>query len=105
MATKFNATRFNKRMIKLRGIKKNVMQKAFAYFKGITPVDTGNARRNTRLSSTYRIVANYAYAFVLDKGRHMTSSGARGSKQAPQGMSKPTIKKFGQWVNNFIRGV
>jgi hypothetical protein len=92
-------------MIKLQGVKRNVMTKAFAYFKSITPIDTGNARRKTRLDSRFRIIANYAYAFVLDKGRHMASRGMRGSKQAPKGMSNPTIKKFGQWVKNFIRGV
>lgn len=91
-------------MTALRGCKKNVIQKAFAYFKGLTPVRTGFAKRNTKLVNDV-IEAAYAYAFVLDKGRHMTPRGARGSKQAPEGMSKPTIKKFGEWVRNFIKGV
>lgn len=59
-------------------------------YKG-TPVDSGNARRKTRLSKD-TIVANYQYASVLDKGRHMTNRGMRGSIQAMQGMTKPTIK-------------
>lgn len=96
--------KFQQRMTALRGVKKNVIQQAFAYFKRITPVRTGFAKRNTRLVNNV-IEAAYAYAFVLDKGRHMTNKGMRGSKQAPEGMSKPTIKKFGDWVRNFIKGV
>jgi hypothetical protein len=68
---------------------KNLPQEAFQFFKDNTPIDTGNARRNTTLNNN-RIVANYDYAEVLDKGRHMTNKGMRGSKQAPKGMSKPT---------------
>jgi hypothetical protein len=71
----------------------------FTYGKGIidvkgfkgTPVDTGAARRNTKLRKSV-IEARYAYAAVLDKGRRMTNRGMRGSVQAMQGMSGPTIK-------------
>lgn len=71
----------------------------FTYGKGIidikgfkgTPIDTGAARRNTKLRKNV-IEANYAYAAVLDKGRHMTNRGMRGSKQAMQGMTRPTIQ-------------
>jgi hypothetical protein len=44
------------------------------------------------------INANYPYANVLDKGRHMTRRGLRGSEQAPQGMTEPTIKHIRQYV-------
>jgi len=96
--------KFQQKMTALRGTKKNVMQQAFAYFKGITPIDTGNARRNTRLINS-NIEAKYPYASVLDKGRHSTSSGMRGSNQAPEGMSKPTIRRFKQWIKDFIRKI
>jgi len=68
---------------------KNLPREAFQEFKKITPVDTGNARRNTTRQGSV-IDANYNYATVLDKGRHMTNKGMRGSKQAPRGMTKPT---------------
>ena len=61
-------------------------QEAHRYWKKITPYRTGNAKRRTRLQGS-KIKANYNYAIPLDKGW---------SKQAPQGMSKPTenhIKK------------
>lgn len=51
----------------------------------LTPVQTGNARRNTKLENNNTIHANYPYATRLDKGW---------SNQAPQGMTKP----FEAWV-------
>jgi hypothetical protein len=61
-----------------------------------TPVRTGNARRNTRLraatSAKSQIDANYDYAVPLDKGR---------SRQAPEGMSRPTLA----WLNKALRRI
>jgi hypothetical protein len=54
---------------------------AYDYFKQITPVKSGNARNKTVLNNN-EINASYPYAQRLDKGW---------SKQAPQGMVKPTI--------------
>jgi hypothetical protein len=68
-------------------------------FVNTTPVDTGNARRRTRLRGNI-IHAAYPYAQVLDRGRRITNRGMRGSKQAPRGMSKPVrawaIRRFRQ---------
>ena len=64
-------------------------QQAHKEFVSLTPVDTGNARRNTRFKNGDTIEADYPYAEVLDKGRHMTNRGMRGSKQAPKGMTLP----------------
>ena len=58
----------------------------FAFFKNKTPVAGGNARRRTKYKETSNkavINADYPYADRLDNGY---------SKQAPQGMSKPSIK-------------
>lgn len=71
---------------------------AYKVFRSATPIKTGNARSNTSLKSD-EIHASYPYASVLDKGRHMTGSGMRGSIQAPLGMSKPTEK----FVSDYIR--
>lgn len=59
---------------------KQLPKEAFNFWRRITPVKTGNARRRTRLQGS-KIKANYQYAVPLDKGW---------SKQAPQGMSEPT---------------
>jgi hypothetical protein len=56
---------------------------AYNHFVGITPIDTGNARRSTRLVGNKTIEANYAYAQRLDQGY---------SRQARTGMTKPTEK-------------
>jgi len=54
-----------------------------------TPIATGNAKANTRLSGLV-IEADYPYAFVLDAGRSFRDGQMRGSEQAPAGMSEPT---------------
>jgi hypothetical protein len=76
-----------------------VIEDAYQYFRGITPIKTGNARSNTSLDKPGRTIeADYPYAGVLDAGRRMTSSGMRGSTQAPTGMSAPTLKLLDKMV-------
>lgn len=64
-------------------------KEAYNYFVSITPIDSGNARRNTTLQGD-EIHANYPYAKRLDQGW---------SEQAPKGMTKPTEK----FVSAYIR--
>lgn len=77
-------------------------KEAFNEFVKNTPVKTGNAKRNTKLKGN-TIHADYAYGSVLDKGRHMTSRGMRGSEQAPQGMSKPTEEFIQKRITQIIK--
>ena len=58
-------------------------------FKSLTPVKSGNARRNTRVTDT-EIHADYGYADRLDSGW---------SRQAPRGMSAETLKYFQQRID------
>lgn len=58
----------------------SVPEAAYDYWRSITPVRTGNARRRTVLRNN-TIEARYAYAVPLDEGS---------SRQAPKGMSGPT---------------
>lgn len=97
---KFNARTTLDKLRQVQTQLANVPLEAYQYFRRITPIDTGNARRNTTLQGR-TIHARYNYAEVLDKGRHMTGSGMRGSKQAPQGMSKPTE----QFIRNRVRQI
>jgi hypothetical protein len=78
-------------------------QEAYKEFVKNTPVRSGNAKRNTRLKGN-TIEADYAYAGVLDKGRHMTSRGMRGSNQAPKGMTQPTVDFLRKRVAQIVRG-
>ena len=64
-------------------------QEAYKYFRDITPFKTGNARRNTHLTGD-TIQGDYPYATRLDNGY---------SRQAPNGMSRPTE----QFVKDYIK--
>lgn len=66
---------------------------AYKFWKNITPRRTGNAKRRTRLQGN-KIKANYNYAVPLDQGR---------SKQAPEGMSKPTERFIKAQLDRIMR--
>jgi hypothetical protein len=59
-----------------------------------TPKVTGNARKNTKLKGD-RILAQYPYAQRLDQGS---------SKQAPDGMSTPTIEYMKKYIDKYSKG-
>ena len=61
---------------------------AHKHFVSITPIRSGNARRNTNLVGN-SIEANYPYAVRLENGY---------SKQAPKGMTEPTI----EYIRNYV---
>jgi hypothetical protein len=61
-------------------------------FISLTPRKSGRARNNTRLSGDV-VDANYAYAVPLNKGA---------SRQAPEGMTAPTIKYIRQVVGDIL---
>jgi flagellar motor switch protein FliG len=70
-----------------------VPKQAYDYFKSITPIRSGNARRKTYLNND-TIQAAYPYAEKLDKGY---------SKQATSGMSNPTKIIVKRIVDRIIR--
>ena len=70
-----------------------VPSQAYTFFKAITPIRSGNARRSTSLSKDI-IHAQYPYADRLDQGY---------SRQAPNGMSKPTKAFIKKTVDTIIR--
>ena len=70
-----------------------VAPEAHKFFVGVTPKQSGNARSKTRLVRE-EIRAEYGYAKVLDRGY---------SKQAPQGMSRPTVAYIRRLLNNIVR--
>lgn len=81
----------------------NIPKEAHKEFVKVTPIKTGNAKRKTRLDND-TIVADYNYAEVLDKGRHMTPRGLRGSEQAPKGMTEPTVDFIKKRLSQIVRG-
>jgi len=70
-----------------------VTRQAFLKFRGVTPKKTGNAKRKTKLRNNV-IEANYPYASFLDAGS---------SRQAPDGMSRPTAKLLNKLIKDIIR--
>lgn len=63
---------------------------AYKAFVKNTPIRSGNARRKTKKSGN-TIDANYPYAQRLEEGY---------SKQAPQGMTEPTLEEVRDYVYN-----
>lgn len=68
---------------------------ALAVWLEHTPVRTGRARRNTRLSGQ-QIQANYVYAGALDQGS---------SDQQPKGMSQPTVQAIQAEYRRILKGI
>lgn len=80
----------------LKNIQKGLIDipdKAYKYFRNITPIDTGNAKSKTKKKKS-GIVADYNYASYLDKGW---------SKQAVNGMTKPTAKYVDKLILALMR--
>jgi hypothetical protein len=101
-----NKSGFDKKMKQVLMTPEKVIKDAYKFFVDTTPIDTGYAKQHTKLKLKEKtIVAMYKYASILDKGRHRTSKGMRGSNQAPNGMTEPTIKKFNQWIKAYVKTI
>ena len=88
--TKDNITPSLKRIEKeLKGIPK----KAHKFFVKTTPIDTGHARRSTKLKGN-KIHGKYHYASFLNVGW---------SKQAPDGMTNPVTRYINRLVKKIMR--
>lgn len=79
----------------LEDIEKDVMKPAHKFLRKETPIDSGNARRRTKLRGD-TIKSDYPYAARLDEGW---------SNQAPKGFTEPTIKEIDRLIDKEIRRV
>lgn len=79
-----DAKDFNRAMREAGYIVDRNWRAAGNYFRQITPRRSGNAQSKTRYNDK-EIVGNYPYAQRLDNGY---------SRQAPDGMSEPTLRYF-----------
>lgn len=82
------------RLKKLQKEFDKIPKQAHGEFKKITPIKTGNARRKTNYNGTDTIAADYNYANRLNEGY---------SKQAKDGMTKPTIDYIRGLVRKILR--
>jgi len=71
-----------------------VPDEAHKVFVANTPIRSGNARRKTTIQKD-TIKANYPYAKRLDEGY---------SKQAPDGMVKPTVEFIRNRIKQILAG-
>ena len=81
MSVKINRNLLTPALKRIRSQLAELPQEIYEEFVKNTPIDSGNARRRTRLINNKIIAAKYTYASRLEKGW---------SRQAPQGMVKPT---------------
>jgi len=79
----------------LSEVPQRVVDQSFKFFVDHTPYRKGNARRSTHLDQT-TIVADYPYAERLDEGY---------SKQAPAGMTEPTLREVDRLMAQEIRKI
>ena len=91
-------------------------KKGLAYLKNLTPVDSGNAKRKTKLIRGNTIHMDYPYADVIDEGKYGTGAYKVGSKrkpkvtrkgyskQAPKGLTGPTTKYINKVVKAIFKG-
>ena len=91
------SSRIGPKMQRKRRALERVPRQAYKYFVDVTPIDIGNARRKTKFSESggvSTIDANYPYAVPLNTGH---------SKQAPKGMTVPTIKYIKRQIAKIAR--
>lgn len=81
-----------RRMAEIERFQQRLPEMAHRKFVEETPIDTGNARRSTNLVGN-EIRADYDYSIRLEKDGW--------SRQAPAGMSEPTI----DYIRQQLRGL
>jgi hypothetical protein len=108
---KINDKQFTELLRQAKKASEKSWLKAGEQFKRTTPKDTGNAKRKTKYNKK-RINANYDYAGVLDDGLYSTTTSnlptskvtKNGySKQAPKGMSDPSLEKSNNELTTRLR--
>lgn len=114
MGMKINDKIYRKKVKKLeKYVARRLPDASLKEFKANTPIDKGNARRNTTLRkrpNQFIIKGDYDYSGVLDRGLFPDPPSAgtgktRGgySTQAPKGMIEPTLKFIEDAVRKFIK--
>lgn len=94
-ARKVDLREFDRQIQRAQEVSREIVPLALDFFKKTTPIQSGNARRRTRREDQ-KIVADYPYAERLDQGS---------SRQAPDGMSEPTIEFIEKEFDKRLRGL
>ena len=95
--SKIDTKKFDSRMNKLDDLANDMMHELYPEVKRNTPIRSGNARNKTRFnSSKNQIKSGYPYAGRLNEGW---------SRQAPEGFTKPSIKKLPGIIRKILRKI
>lgn len=97
----------------LNYVKRSLPRDSLKQMKEETPIQSGNARRKTVLSTNkngFKLTGNYPYSGVIDKGgypnppKEGTGKTRNGySTQAPKGVTEPTVKFIEKTMRRKIR--
>ena len=96
---KVNGRKFKKNVRKAERIVFNKLPKeALREFKRVTPVESGNAKKQTKLTvsrpgSNFSITQDTAYSGVIDKGLYGKPPGSANSLKTTGGYSNKNIRK------------
>jgi len=115
MALKINDKIYKRKVKKLeRYVRTRLPKETLSEFKSLTPKDSGNARRNTKVTNRtkkgFTVIGDYNYSGVIDQGMYpfppkagtgKTSGGY--STQSPKGMTGPTEKWLKRTLTDFIK--
>ena len=96
MKFKVDSSQVTKMFNQLDNMSEAVMKQSYTVYKNATPIRGGNAKNRTKLEKGLTIAGRYPYAERLDTGW---------SKQAPQGMTTPTLKALDGFIKNYIKRV
>lgn len=94
-ARKIDLREFDRQMDRLEDISREIMPAVLDKFREETPIRSGRARRSTRRQDQ-RVIADYPYAERLDQGA---------SRQAPDGMTQPTIEFIEREFEKRLKGL
>ena len=87
----FNANKLNKQVQQMLA---DIKQKTFDTARSLTPVDTGYAKsqwKKRNISKGFEVKNKVDYIPFLDEGH---------SKQAPKGITKPTVRIMSRYIKN-----
>ena len=104
-----NSRKFKKNLRKARRIfETKIPKQTLAQAKRITPVDGGNARRNTKLKkkasdASFEIISDYNYATVIDRGLYGKPPGSANGPKTRNGYSTQATDGIFEPLEKFVR--
>jgi hypothetical protein len=93
VSTRVDTSNLDRKISKQLKAIQNLPQESLDEFRRLTPIDTGNARRSTRLENKNTIHADYPYAERLDNNWSRQTRG------------KGIVEPFTRWLERRIKQI